>query len=479
MSGSSLKDKTRRGLFWTFVNQFATYGVQFVIGIFMARQLSPSDYGITALPAVFMAVAAVFIDSGFAQAMIRKPELKEEDLSTSFYYSLLVGLICYIIIYFSSSWIAEFYKEPILEQLIHVTALIFFISPLTTPQTIILQRKLDFRTPTIINVLCIFIQGFIGLSLAYTGWGIWALVLSGLAKSIANCFLCWLAVRWRPKTGWCKESFKYLWGFGNKMVGSKLLDRLYINIVPVFVGKYFSPADLGVYNRAEKYAMLPSQNLSGVIQQVTFPVLSKVQNDNEKLRYGYRTLIRTTAFIIFPIMTLLSALSKPLIILMITEKWIDCVPLLQIMCWTMMWYPIHSLNLNVLMVRGRSDLFLRLEIIKKIFGICMLAICLPKGLIVVCIGSFVSSMFSLIINTHYTGKIIGVGYFMQLMDIFPTIVLCIISFISAYCCTCFFENSLQQVLYGGFIGTTLYIVLAYVFKFNQLKEIKYMFSKNV
>ena len=298
----NLKQQTKKGLYWKFAEQFANYGMNFIIGIVMARLLSPSDYGITALPAVFIAVAGVFANAGFSTAMIRKPNLTEHDLSTAFYYSTIVGIICYLLLFFASPWIADFYNTPVLEPLMRVTALSFIYGPLGTPQNIILQRRLDFKTPAKISVVCRIISGVIGIAMAFYGYGVWALTISYMFAGIVGLCINVYVVRWFPKTGWSRESFKYLWGFGNKLMGSQLLDTLYNNITPVFIGKYYSPADLGVYNRAEGYAALPSKNIHGVISSVTYPVLSKMQDDEERLANNYRRILKATAFVIFPIM---------------------------------------------------------------------------------------------------------------------------------------------------------------------------------
>ena len=320
MKDNNLKRKTVKGLYWTSLSKFSDYGIQFVIGIVMARLLSPDDYGIAALPAVFISVAGVFIDSGFANAMIRKPELKEKDLSTAFYYSIFVGIVCYLIIYFSSPFIASFYNTPVLENLMRVTALNFLIGPLSTPQYILLKRNLDFKTPTIISFVSKIIMGLVGIIIAYSGYGVWALILSNLVSSVLNLILCWSVVKWKPQTGWSSESFQYLWNYGNKLLASSLIDKLYTNIIPIFVGKFYSTLELGIYNRAAHYASLPSQQITGVVQSVTFPVLSKLQNDDDALERNYRRMIRTTAFILFPIMLLLSALARPIIIVLINKK---------------------------------------------------------------------------------------------------------------------------------------------------------------
>lgn len=258
---------------------------------------------------------------------------------------------------------------------------------------------------------------------------------------------------------------------------SSLIDTLYTNIVPVFIGKYYSPTDLGVYNRAQGYAAMPSQNVTATIQSVTFPVLCKMQANDENLAYNYRKMLRVSAFVIFPVMMMLSALAHPLIIIMITAKWESCIILLQIICFTMMWYPIHAINLNLLQVKGRSDLFLRLEIIKKALGISIMAFTLPYGLVVFCCGTIVSSMICLIINTYYTGKLINVGYVKQMGDLMPIFLLSFVMFGAIHLSNYLVHNMLLHILCGGVVGVIVYIGGSFLFRFSELNDVKYMLKR--
>lgn len=472
-----LKQKTRRGLYWKFAEQFATYGMQFVIGIVMARLLSPEDYGITALPAVFIAIAGIFATAGFGTAMVRKPELTEEDLSTSFYYSTAVGVLIYVVFFFTAPWIASFYDAPVLTELIRVTTIGFIVGPMGTPQKILLQRRLEFKLPAKIAVVCKLAAGALGIGLAYAGYGLWSLVAASMGSQFLDLCLNWWFVRWVPRTGWSNVSFRYLWGFGNKYILSQLLEATYNNIAPVVIGKFYSPAQLGIFNRAFSYASMPSQNLSGVISSVTFPVLSKLQDDNERLALNYRRVMGVTAFIVFPLMMMLSAMARPIVILMVTDKWEPCVELLQIICFNMMWYPIHAINLNLLLIRGRSDLFLRLEVIKKVIGVVILIATLPLGLTIYCWGGVAFSLICLVVNTHYTSQLIGQGFWQQLNDLKLTILLSAALFIIALIPTLVFDDMWLQLLAGGIGGITVYIGGAWLLGMNELREALYLLNR--
>ena len=478
MAEESLKYKTKKGLYWKFFDQFMGYGMQFIVGIFMARMLSPSDYGITALPAVFMAVAGVFISGGFGSALVRKETLTEEDLSTAFFYSIVVGVVCYIILFFASPYIAEFYNTPILKSLIRVTALGFLWGPLGTPQSVILNRRLDFKNPARISVVNKIVGAVVGISMAYLGYGLWALVFSGLISSLIGLLQTWWVVKWLPKAPFSKESFKYLWNYGNKMMGVSLLYTLYGNIVPVLLGKFGGTIDLGNYNRASGYASMPSSNIAGVITGVSFPVLSKMQDDDERLAYNYRKMIKVSSFVVFPVMMLLSALAYPIVITMVTVKWEACVTLLQIMCFTYMFQPMQILNVSLLNVKGRTDLSLKLEIVKKVVGaIVFIYAAINFSLEMLCVTDFLYTMFALVCNTYYTGKLINVGYFKQIKDILPSLVLGLLMFILVFFIIKCTDILVLQIIVGFIVGSVFYFGISFLLKFEELNEVKYLLKR--
>lgn len=455
-------------------DQGATQIMQFVVGIVMARLLSPEDYGITALPAVFMAVAGIFIDGSFGAALIRKPELTEKDLSTAFYYSIGVGIFMYLCLFVAAPWIAVFYNTPVLTPLIRVTALSFLWGPLNTPQSVILNRRLDFKTPARISVINKVISAIIGISVAYAGYGLWALVVSGLSSSLLGLVQTWWAVKWIPKEKFSKESFKYLWNYGNKMIGANLIDTIYNNVTPIFVGKYYSPKDLGIYNRALGYAVLPANQITGLLTSVTFPVLSKMQGNKEILSYNYRRMIRVSAFVSFPIFMLLCALAKPLVVTLITEKWISCVLLLQIMCFAKMWWPIQAINRNLMQVVGRSDMYLKVEILKKSINFLLLCCSLPFGIDIFCYCQILQTALSMFINTYYTKELIDFGFWKQLKDVFPMFCLSLVTLCAVLVCNCLINNYIGQILFGGLLGLSVYVFLSYIFKSSELNDVLFL-----
>lgn len=460
MQQESLKNKTKKGLAWSMIERFATQGVQFLFGIILARLLSPDDYGVIAMPLVFLAIAQCIIDSGFSTALIRKPELTEDDLSTAFYFNIGIGIFCYAVLFFSSPLIADFYHTPILSSLLKVTALAVLFNPLCAVQQAILTRKIDFKTQAIVSLSGAILSGIVGLSMAYNGFGVWSLVFQQVGGYLIRTILLWILGKWKPKRKWSWESFHYLWGFGSKMLGSGLLDTIYNNIYPIVIGKYFSAQDLGNYTRAQQFSSLPSSNVTGVLQRVTFPVLSSIQNEDERLAKNYRKILKLSAFLVFPMMLMLSAVADPLVRVLLTDKWEGSIILLQIICFSMMWYPIHAINLNLLTVKGRSDLFFRLEIFKKVVGVIIMCITIPNGIIWMVSGSIASSMIALVINTYYTGKIIHVGYFKQMRDLLPIFGVSFAMWLVIHASFWFSSNIYTQLFIGVIVGVVFYLVSA-------------------
>lgn len=467
----NLKVKAARGLFWSSVDRFSSQGISFVFSIFLARILDISDYGIVAMIVVFMAVAQAFVDSGFSSALIRKPDLNEEDKSTAFYFNIVVGLACYGILFITSPLIADFYDEPLLSPIIRVTGLSIVFNSLCVVQRALFTIAVDFKTQAIISLACTVISGVVGLVMAYNGYGVWALVAQSTVSTFFNFVLLWLCSRWRPVTRFSKASFRYLFNFGSKLLASGLLDTLYNNAYPIVIGKFYNSAQLGLYSRAQSYASLPSSNITAILQRVTFPVLSLMQDDDERLALNYRRLLRVSAFVVFPLMVMLAAVAAPLIRVMITSKWDGCVGFLQILSLAMMWYPIHAINLNLLQVKGRSDLFLRLEIYKKILGVLILICTIPLGVTAMCWGLVVGSVFSLVMNTYYTGKLIKVGFFIQMKDLLPTLVNSVIMGGIAYYIVNNIDSSIISLIAACSMATAFYFTTSYLLKFPELKEV--------
>ena len=466
----SLKKKTVKGVAWTSLNQVLNMGLGFVIGVILARLLSPSDYGLLAMIAVFNAIAFAFLDSGFGNALIRKPNLTEDDNTTAFFFNLVAGVVLFGIIWVIAPWVSAFYDKPILTPLLRAEGSLLIVSSFKIVQNTQLTRALNFKAKMIIRVVSNILGGASGIISAYCGLGVWALVVMHVADAIISLILLWIISPWRPRGRWNKQSFNYLWGYGSKLLASGLLNTIYNNIYPIIIGKFYSAADLGQYSRAQGYASMPSTSLTGVIQQVTFPVLSQIQDDDQRLGNNYRRMLRFTVFIVFPIMIGMAALAHPLVISLVTDKWAQCVPYLQIICFSSMWYPVHAINLNLLQVKGRSDLFLRLEIIKKALITVVVFVCVPFGIIGICCGSVFTSLACLAINTYYTGKLINVGFVRQMMDMTPTLLASLAMGAVVYFAVMPFGSDVVKLAVAIPAGMLVYLAIAKVFRMPELQE---------
>lgn len=466
----SLKQKTVKGVAWTSLDKFTNLGFGFIIGVILARLLSPSDYGLLAMIAVFNAIAFTFLDSGFGNALVRKPNLTENDNTTAFFFNLIAGIVLFGIIWLIAPWVSSFYNKPILTPLLRAEGSLLIIASFKIVQNTQLSRALNFKALMIIRFVSSLSGGVSGIIAAYCGLGVWALVIMHIVDALISLALLWIISPWRPRGKWSKSSFNYLWGYGSKLLASGLLNTIYGNIYPIIIGKCYSAADLGQYTRANGYAAIPSQSLTGVIQQVTFPVLSQIQDDDKRLAANYRRMLRFTVFIIFPIMIGMAALAHPLVIALVTDKWEQCVPYLQIVCFSMMWYPVHAINLNLLQVKGRSDLFLRLEIIKKILITVVVFACVPFGIMGICYGSVFTSVACLAINTYYTGKLINVGFVRQMKDMTPTLLASLAMGAVVYFAVMPFGSDVVKLAVGIPVGMVIYVAIAKVFRMPELQE---------
>lgn len=466
----SLKKKTVKGVAWTSLNQVLNMGLGFVIGVILARLLSPSDYGLLAMIAVFNAIAFAFLDSGFGNALIRKPDLTEDDNTTAFFFNLVAGVVLFGIIWVIAPWVSAFYDKPILTPLLRAEGSLLIVSSFKIVQNTQLTRALNFKAKMIIRVVSNILGGASGIISAYCGLGVWALVVMHVADAIISLILLWIISPWRPRGRWNKQSFNYLWGYGSKLLASGLLNTIYNNIYPIIIGKFYSAADLGQYTRASHYANLPSGTLTSVLQQVTFPVLSQIQEDTDHLASSYRRMLRFTVFIVFPIMIGMAVLAHPLVIALVTDKWAQCVPYLQIICFSSMWYPVHAINLNLLQVKGRSDLFLRLEIVKKVIITVAIILSVPFGIIGICIGSVCTSMICLAINTFYTGKLIHVGFVRQMRDMAPTLLASLAMGVVVYFTALPFASDVVKLAVAIPAGMLVYLAIAKVFRMPELQE---------
>lgn len=445
----------------------------FLLQIVMARMLSPEDYGIVGMLAIFVAVAQSFVDSGFSNALIQKNDRTELDYSTVFYFNVVVGCVFYLLLFFSSPFIASFYKTPILLELTRVIGLSILFNSLTVVQRAKMTIAIDFKTQTKASFLAVVLSGVLGIWMAYAGCGVWAIAIQTVSNTGLNMILLWIYSSWKPKKVFSWNSFHRLFSFGSKLLLAGLIDTIYRNIFTLIIGKKFTKVELGNYTRADQFCQFPSANITGILQRVTFPILSELQNDDERLKLVYRKFLRLSAFVIFPLMIGLAAISRPFILLVLTEKWEGAIVLMQVLCLGYLWYPIHAINLNLLQVKGRSDLFLRLEIIKKSVGIGILFVTIRYGVLTMCMGTIVGGIIGLIFNTYYTGKLIQLGFVKQMLDLFPILINSIVMGGLVYFLTCLLSGYMLQILLGSIGGIIYYLLSSHIF---HSQDLKYLFS---
>ena len=420
MEKQGLKDKTVKGVGWSAIDNVSQYVVSFVVSIVLARLLSPDDYGLLGLVAIFTAICTSLINAGFTNALIRKKEVTDEDYSTVFIVNLGVSLFLYVIIYSCAPLIARFFNRDELILLTRVSSLGMIIGALALVQQTRLTKRIDFKTQTKITLIASITSGILGITMALLGCGVWALVMQGLASQSIRTMLLWVYNRWAPRLSFSKKSFNDLFGFGWKMMVSGVLDTVWKELYQVVVGKFYSPATLGQYTRAKGFSQLFSSNLTTVIQRVTFPVLSDIQDDKTRMVCAYRRIIKTTMFITAVSMFSLGAISEPLLYCLIGPKWHDAATYLPLICIAGSLYPLHAINLNMLQVQGRSDLFLLLEIIKKVIALGPLFIGAFVGIIPMLYANLIVGVIAYFLNSYYTGKRLDYSSWMQIKDVAPS-----------------------------------------------------------
>jgi O-antigen/teichoic acid export membrane protein len=410
---------TANGLKWSAIERLATQIIQLIVMLYLARLLGPEAFGLVGMLAVFIAISQTFVDSGFSSALIRNTERTEKDFSTTFYFNIGVGMFCYSILFFTAPYIALFYEQTKLIDLLRVLGLTVTINSFAIVQRAKLTINMDFKTQAKASLISVFISCGIGIYLAYAGCGVWALIGQTLSNAVCNVVLLNMYLKWLPTTGFSKSSFNYLFGFGSKLLAAGLLDTVFKNIYQIIIGKQFSADQVGLFSQANQLASVPAITLTSVIQRVTFPMLSNIQNDVEIFDKTYLLTLRMAAVVVFPLMAGLGLTATPLINIILGEKWLPASELLVIISMAFMLYPIHAINLNLLQVKGRSDIFLKLEVIKKTLLVCILFITVPLGIKAMCIGMVIQTYIAFFINSFYTGQFSKLNTGKQLKALLP------------------------------------------------------------
>lgn len=432
MAEQSLKDKTVKGTFWSGIDNVTQFGVTFVVSIVLARLLSPDDYGLIGIITIFTAICDALIDGGFSTALIRKKNATDGDYNTTFIINLTMSVALYVVIFFCSPLIAKFFNRQELIDLTRATSFGMIISAFALVHRTQLTKRIDFKTQTKITAIASIASGAIGIAMAFLGYGVWALVAQNLTGRVIRAILFWIYNKWIPKLFFSKQSFHELFGFGWKMMLSGLLNTIWMDLYQVVIGRFYKPSTLGQYTRAKNFSTLLSSNLTRVVQRVTYPVLSTIQDDKERMVSAYRRIIGITMFVTAISMFFLGAISEPFIYCLIGPKWHEASDYLPLICISGSLYPLHAINLNMLQVQGRSDLFLGLEIVKKIIGVLPLAACIFYGILAMLYVNIVVGIICFFLNSHYSGKMIGYSSWMQMKDVAPSFAIAIVVALSVF-----------------------------------------------
>jgi O-antigen/teichoic acid export membrane protein len=451
---------------------FGQQGIQFIISIILARLLLPEQFGLIAMLMIFMAIAQAFIDSGFGQALIQKQDATHIDECSIFYFNILVGFLAAGLLCLTAPWIAGFYNQPLLVPLTCALSLNMIINAFGLVQTTLLIKQIDFKTQLKVSVIATVISGTIGVTMALNGFGVWSLVAQSLGSNLFRTALLWLFNTWRPSLTFSFVSLRGMFAFGSKLLCAGMIATIFDNIYLIVIGKMFSASDLGFYSRAKGLQQLPVMNISTTVARVTFPVFSSVQDDKARLKRGVRKALLTLAMVNFPMMIGLAVVARPLVLVLLTDKWLPCVPYLQLFCMVGMLYPLHAINLNVLNAQGRSDLNLRITVLKNFLKVLLLAITWRWGIEAILWGQISLSLLCYLVNTHYTTILIKYSVWEQICDLSPYLGVAGIMGVGVYALEYAITGNVVLLLAAQVaMGITLFIGLCCLFRLLAFKEV--------
>jgi O-antigen/teichoic acid export membrane protein len=476
----SLKQKTISALIWSFIERVGALSIQAIILIFLARLLQPRDFGLIGMMMFFIAIANTFLDSGFGAALIQKKGADQTDYSTIFYFNLLVSIFLFVAMFFSAPFIAQFYNEPKLIPLTRLLSFNLIINGLGLIQNILLIKKIDFRTQTNVSLIAIFIAGIIGITLAYRGFGVWSLAIQAVSMNLIRTMCLWFYGKWYPSLVFSFIALKNLFGYGSKLLASGLLETFFQNIYLLVIGKVFSAKDLGFYTQAKKIQEMPVANLSAIVGKVIFPVFSSIQDETARLKSGYKKSLKIMVFVSFPIMLGLIVIAEPVIKIFLTEKWLPSVPYIQLLALSGMLYNLQTTNLNILKVKGRSDLVLRLEVIKKMIIVIAIVIGIQWGIQGLIIGMVVTSYINYFINSYYSGLLINYSVKEQITDISPYLAISATMAIGTFLFGLLFkDHELLQLIGQLLVAAAIYLSLCKILKLEALLETMKIWNEHV
>ena len=476
---NKLKIKTLRGFFWAFFDAIGYQGVQFIVMLILARILEPSEFGLIAMLAIFISLSQSILDSGFASALVQKKNANYLDENSVFYFNLFTGFLIVIILWVAAPAIALFYGETSLIILTKVLSLTIIIDSFGIIQYTLLKKSIDFKKLAVISSISSVIAGIISILMASYNYGVWSLVAYTLFNKLFRLILYWSYNSWRPAFQFSLESLKSMFNYGSNVLFISVLETIFNNLYLIVIGKLFSPTDLGYYSRAKSFQQIPVQNISGIVSRVTFPVFSKIQDDKIRLKKGLKKSISFVALITVPMMVGLHLIAEPLIISLLTNKWLPAVSYLELLCAIGLTYPLNTVNLNILKAIGETKLLFKLELIKKFFIVIAIFLTYSSGIELMIIGQIIVHSISYLWNLYFVGKLINYKISDQIKELIPTFIISVLMGIIIYSCT-FLEinNSFYLLIFQLFLGVIFYALLCYVFKVNSFMEgIKIIKSK--
>ncbi len=417
----SLSERSLAAVGWAVLDKFSGSILSFAVTILLARLLSPEDFGVVAMVMVFFDFSAVFVESGFSTALIRQKTISEADKSTTFLFNLMAAMVLYGLLFAAAPYIAAFFGQPLLMAMVRVMGISLIVNALSIVQHSVLIQQIDFQTQTLVRLGGVVFSGGAALLMAYSGWGVWSLVARFMVLDLTTTVLYWVLGRWRPSGQFSRESFRRLFGFGWRILAAAVLDKFYFHIYKLLIGRFFSAAALGYYSQAGNFTNMVINTLFRTVQSVTYPVLAKLQDDRERLKTGYRKMLQLSSFVIVPALTVLAVLAEPVVRVLVGEKWLTCVPMLQLLCLSGLTIHFSTVNLNMLLVLGRSDLSLRLEVLKKVVITLAIVAGISFGIYGLIIGEVIASYINLFINVWYSRQLLGYSFIEQVSDIAPTL----------------------------------------------------------
>lgn len=479
----SLVKKAVAGLGWTFTQQFSTQFISFIVSIILARFLGPAEFGLVGMMGIFIAIGNTLMDSGLTSSLIRTPDADQRDYSTVFMINVIGSVIFYLILYLAAPLIASFYKHEVLTGLIRVFALIFIIQAFVGVQSTRLTKKLNFKTQLLIQIPSLVGGGILGIVLAKLGYGAWSLVWMSLVQSLISTILHWIYAGWYPSFILDKKLFKYHYGFGYKVAVSSLVQTLYSNIYTLIIGRWFSATQVGLYTRSLSLRQLPISNLSTAIGKVSFPMLSSISNEDARLKAAYKRLMQQLVFWLSPFLILLAIVALPFIRILLGDKWLPAVPYFQILCIAGIVFPLRF-NLNILQVKGRSDILMKLEIVKKSYGIVAIIVAVRFGIFGLLYCQLLLDYIEFFVNSFYCGRLINYSVKEQLKDFSPSIFLAgILGLVAWNLNNRFFAlsntNDIVKILAVSISYFTIYLICSFLLKAPALRDFKRIIGKDI